>query len=46
MRGEGDSQTVDQRLNILRQVAEIIRYAHEKKIVHRRVSPQSNRVWL
>jgi serine/threonine protein kinase len=41
LRDEGDSLTVDQRLDILRQVAEIIRYAHGKKIVHRSLSPQS-----
>ena len=33
--------TVDQRLDILRQVAEIISYAHAKKIIHRSLSPQS-----
>ena len=41
LRDEGGSLTVDQRLDILRQVAEIIRYAHGKKIVHRSLSPQS-----
>jgi hypothetical protein len=41
MRDEGDALTVDQRLDILRQIAEIIRYAHGKKIVHRSLSPQS-----
>src|SRR6266481_1195656 len=41
LRDEGDSLTVDQRLDILRQVAEIIRYAHGKKIIHRSLSPQS-----
>ena len=38
---EGDALTVDQRLDILRQIAEIIRYAHGKRIVHRSLSPQS-----
>jgi len=41
LRDESDGLTVDQRLDILRQVAEIIRYAHGKKIVHRSLSPQS-----
>jgi serine/threonine protein kinase len=41
LRDEGDSLTVDQRLDILRQVAEIIRYAHGKKMVHRSLSPHS-----
>lgn len=29
------------RLNLLRQIAEVIRFAHEKKVVHRGLSPQS-----
>ncbi|MCP4654973.1 MAG: BREX system serine/threonine kinase PglW [bacterium] len=33
--------TVDQRLDLLRQVAEAVRYAHEKQLVHRALSPQS-----
>lgn len=33
--------TVDQRLDFLRQIAEAVQYAHEKKLVHRALSPQS-----
>ena len=33
--------TVDQRLDFLRQIAEAVKYAHEKKLVHRALSPQS-----
>ena len=33
--------TVDQRLELLRQVAEAVRYAHEKHLVHRALSPRS-----
>lgn len=36
---------VDQRIDILRQVGEIIAYAHGRKIVHRSLSPQSVLVW-
>lgn len=32
---------VDVRLKLLRQIAEAIRFAHEKKVVHRGLSPQS-----
>jgi len=38
---EGDSLAVDLRLDILRQIGEIIAYAHGRKIVHRSLSPQS-----
>lgn len=38
---EGDSLPVDQRLDILRQIGEIIAYAHGRKIVHRSLSPHS-----
>lgn len=31
----------DQRLHLLRQIAEVIRFAHEKKVVHRALSPRS-----
>ncbi len=36
-----DSLSVDIRLNLLRQVAEVVRFAHEKKVVHQGLSPQS-----
>lgn len=36
-----DSLSVNVRLNLLRQVAEVVRFAHEKKVVHRGLSPQS-----
>jgi serine/threonine protein kinase len=41
LREEGESLSVDLRLDILRQVGEIIAYAHGRKIVHRSLSPQS-----
>lgn len=41
LRDEADSLTVDQRLDILRQIGEVMRYAHGKKIIHRSLSPQS-----
>lgn len=33
--------TVDERLDLLRQIAEVMRFAHEKRIVHRALCPQS-----
>ena len=33
--------TTDQRLNILRQIADAIRYAHRKRVIHRALGPQS-----
>ncbi len=33
--------TVDQRLDLLRQITEVMRFAHEKRIVHRALCPQS-----
>ena len=38
---EGANLPVDQRLNILRQIGEIINYAHGRKVIHRSLSPQS-----
>lgn len=38
---QGAQLSVDQRLDLLRQIAEAIRYAHEKRLVHRALSPQS-----
>lgn len=36
-----DQLTIDQRLDLIRQIAEVIRFAHEKRVVHRALSPQS-----
>lgn len=36
-----DKLTVDTRLSLLRQITEALNYAHEKRIVHRALSPQS-----
>jgi serine/threonine protein kinase len=33
--------TTDQRLDLLRQIADAIRYAHRKRVIHRALSPQS-----
>ncbi|ETW94678.1 MAG: hypothetical protein ETSY1_33780, partial [Candidatus Entotheonella factor] len=32
---------IDEQLGLLRQIAEVMRFAHDKKIVHRALSPQS-----
>jgi hypothetical protein len=37
----GGSLDVDARLHLLRQIAEAVRYAHSKRLVHRALSPQS-----
>ena len=37
----GAQLSVDERLDLLRQIAEAVRYAHEKKLVHRALSPRS-----
>ncbi len=37
----GDRLAVDQRLHLLRQIAEVMRFAHDKKVVHRALCPQS-----
>ena len=37
-----DQLTVDHRLDLLRQISEVIRFAHDKRVVHRSLSPQSN----
>jgi serine/threonine protein kinase len=42
---EGASLPVDARLDILRQIGEIVGYAHGRKIIHRSLSPQSILVW-
>ena len=36
-----DKLSVDVRLDLLRQMAEVIRFAHDKKVVHRALSPRS-----
>jgi serine/threonine protein kinase len=36
-----DRLSIDTRLDLLRQIAEVVRYAHDKKVVHRALSPQS-----
>ncbi len=36
-----DQLTVDHRLDLLRQISEVIRFAHDKRVVHRSLSPQS-----
>ncbi len=42
---EGSALPVDARLDILRQIGEIIGYAHGRKIIHRSLSPRSILVW-
>jgi serine/threonine protein kinase len=41
LRDRGAQLTVDQRIDLLRQLAEALRYAHEKKLTHRALSPSS-----
>jgi serine/threonine protein kinase len=41
LRDRGERLDLDTRLGLLRQIAEAVRYAHEKKLVHRTLSPQS-----
>ena len=36
-----DKLSIDTRLDLVRQIAEVIRYAHDKKVIHRALSPQS-----
>jgi serine/threonine protein kinase len=38
---QAEMLSVDVRLSLMRQIAEAVRYAHEKKIAHRSLSPQS-----
>jgi serine/threonine protein kinase len=38
---EQDKLSIAARLDLVRQIAEVIRYAHDKKIVHRALCPQS-----
>ena len=42
---EGSKLPVHERLDILRQIGEIIAYAHGRKVIHRSLSPQSILVW-
>jgi serine/threonine protein kinase len=37
----GTDLSVDQRLSVIRQLAETLKYAHQKKLIHRALSPQS-----
>ncbi|MCY2987164.1 MAG: BREX system serine/threonine kinase PglW [Planctomycetota bacterium] len=37
----GQRLTPETRLDLLRQIAEVVRFAHDKKVVHRALSPQS-----
>ena len=41
LRDEGHTLDRTQRLAILRQIAEAVRYAHDRRLVHRALSPQS-----
>lgn len=36
-----DTLGVQERLELMRQIAEVVRFAHDKKVVHRALSPQS-----
>ena len=37
----GQRLTPEIRLDVLRQIAEVVRFAHDKKVIHRALSPQS-----
>lgn len=37
----GEQLTSEARIDLLRQIAEVVRFAHDKRIVHRGLSPQS-----
>jgi serine/threonine protein kinase len=37
----GDRLGIDVRLDLMRQIAEVVRFAHQKKVVHRALSPRS-----
>jgi len=41
LKERGASLTIDVRLELIRQIAEALRYAHSRRIVHRALSPQS-----
>lgn len=36
-----DTLSIDARLDLMRQIAEVVHFAHDKKVVHRSLSPQS-----
>ena len=36
-----DKLSVEVQLDLIRQIAEVVRYAHDKKVIHRGLSPQS-----
>lgn len=36
-----DTLSAEKRLYLIRQIAEVVRFAHEKKIIHRAISPRS-----
>ena len=38
---KGNQLSTDERLNLLRQIADAIRYAHRKRVIHRALGPQS-----
>ncbi len=38
--------SVDLQLDLIRQIAEVVRYAHDKKVIHRALCPQSILVWF
>ncbi len=37
----GDTLSASQRLYLIRQIAEVVRFAHEKKVIHRSLSPRA-----
>lgn len=41
LRERGAELSLDQRLHLIRGIAEAVRFAHEKRVVHRALSPQS-----
>lgn len=41
LREKGDSLTVTDRISLLRQIAEAIAYAHDHRVIHRGLTPQS-----
>jgi serine/threonine protein kinase len=41
LQAEGERLGVDQRLDLLRQLGEAVAYAHQQRLVHRALSPQS-----